>query len=93
MVAEKEGYYYSSPSCTNISKSGESAVYLHRENGWSKRVDYCNDWGSICQIIDKIWDELMFISCGCYQTIWVEIMDVYKCSKMKAAAIIYLEMD
>lgn len=51
-----------------------------------------NDWGDMGPLIDDTWDELMFVSNDFYETKWSELVDKYNCSKLRAAAICYLEM-
>lgn len=102
LVSEKEGYYYKSPSCTYVSKSGDTAVYLHKDNGWSKWVDYCNDWRDIGPImmangIDIEWPEPSLGGVGqCQKYVQggADIVVEFKTKEeaLRAAAICYLEM-
>ena len=43
LVAKRQGYFYSSPSCTSIFEGEGGDLYLLKGNGWGKTVNYCNN--------------------------------------------------
>jgi hypothetical protein len=52
----------------------------------------CADWSDAGHIIDKCWDELIFVDCRGNLT-WEMLMEKHNCTKLVAACICYIELD
>lgn len=48
-------------------------------------------WQDCGPIIEKIWDNLMFVSRGPYDVKWDSIMEEYECTQLEAACICFIE--
>lgn len=51
-----------------------------------------NNWADMGVIVDEVWCDLMHTLPGCGKSEWLRIMEVFECSKLKAAVICYLEI-
>ncbi len=55
--------------------------------------DFLNDPSDAWPIIEEIWEHLNSEVCPSGpETVWIEAIDKYKCSKLRAAMIVYLMM-
>ena len=58
------------------------------------QYDPCNNWGDAGPIIEKCWVELMAIYDEFYcLTKWESIIATYKCTKLVAACICFIEVN
>jgi hypothetical protein len=65
-----------------------------------KRIDFCNNWKDAGVVIEKCWDELMKLTetfddgiADGLCTRWEYLMGIYKCTKLVAACICFIEFN
>lgn len=103
-VARVQGFFYESPSCTSVIRHKDSALYLSRDNGWSKVVDYCNNPTDAWPIILKHGVDILSPSTNGTENWFAGFFDphsiagaedikVYDKNPLRAAMIVYLEMN
>jgi len=62
---------------------------------WSGSFDPCNNPSDAWRIVESIWDDLMDHAGyeGQTDNVWQDTIDLYGCSKLRAAMIVYIEMN